>query len=394
MITVPKGFRFAAARAGFKYKDRDDLGLILSDTPCACAGVFTRNRFKAAPVLQCREILAAGGPVRGVLVNAGQANACTGEEGLINCRVTLDLAGKAVGVEAVELLPASTGVIGPQLPMEKFRQALPDLVRGLDSGQPVQVAKAMMTTDKFPKLAWGRLRSETGEARILGMAKGAGMIAPDMATLLVFVVTDAEVEPGWWQTAVKRAADNSFNRITVDGDTSTNDTLLALAGGASGFCVDTAQEKDAFYEILEEVCQGLAYMVVEDAEGGTRVVRIQVGGAADDFEAELAARAVADSPLVKTAMFGRDPNWGRIVAAIGRSGADFDPDQVSLRIGGVSIFENGRPLPGDMDALLAPHMNRADITVDVILGSGSGASTVLASDLTHEYVSINADYRT
>ncbi|MFW5488204.1 MAG: bifunctional glutamate N-acetyltransferase/amino-acid acetyltransferase ArgJ [Desulfovibrio sp.] len=392
-IPVPRGFCFAAAGAGFKKPGRLDLGVIVSEVPASAAGVFTTNKFQAAPVLVCIDSLQRGGQFRALMANSGQANACTGGEGLARCRESLILVGDALGLKASEILPTSTGVIGQQFDMHKWRAAMPELGESLTTAGPVEFARAIMTTDNVPKLSWRVIDVDGGEVRILGMAKGAGMISPNMATLLGFVTCDAEVDPAWWQQALRRAVDVSFNRVTVDGDTSTNDTILALANGQSGARPQGA-ELDALEKALTEVCQDLAYMIVEDAEGGTKVARIRVSGAVDQAQAEMVARTIGNSPLVKTALFGCDPNWGRIVAALGRSGAEFEPDHVTMRIGGVVIFTDGAPVQGDMDGLLALTMKRAEIPIDIELAAGDGAYELLASDLTHEYISINADYRT
>jgi glutamate N-acetyltransferase/amino-acid N-acetyltransferase len=396
-IAIPKGFSFATAAAAFRKEGRQDLGLVLSDRPAVAAGLFTTNRFQAAPVLVCKELLEKSGTARGVVVNSGQANACTGDVGVVNCRLALEMTAEALGNGLAEedLLPMSTGVIGPHLRLDRWKAALDPLAHSLGKAGPVDVAKAMLTTDKFPKLAWGRVADESGatRARVLGVAKGAGMICPNMATMLGLVLTDAQVEPKEWKALLRRAVDQSFNRVTVDGDTSTNDTVLGLANGASG-SVFSGAGLEALERAVTEVCQALSYMLVEDAEGGTKVIRITVAGAEDDAQAELAARTVGHSPLVKTAFYGKDANWGRIVAALGRSGAHFDPDRVLVRLGGIAIFRNGRPEEGDMDSLLAPHLHRRDVSLEISLGDGPGRYVLLASDLTHEYVSINADYRT
>jgi len=405
MIPVPKGFRFATAKAAFKREGRYDLAVLLSDDPAVAAGVFTTNRFQAAPVVQCIETLATRSRVRGLVANSGQANACTGEQGIVDCRVSLDMTAQALGVAMDGLLPASTGVIGQRIKLDRWRSALPELTESLGQAGPMEFARAIMTTDAFPKLAWAMVRphGESGQAgpdgqvaRVLGIAKGAGMICPNMATMLGFIACDAEVEPDLWQEMLSQAVARSFNRITVDGDTSTNDCVLALANGASGLRIGGTETGGlkALQTAVSDVCEALAYMIVQDAEGGTKVVRIRVMGATDDRQAELAARAVGHSPLVKTALFGRDANWGRIVAAVGRSGAEFNPDRVAMAIGGVTIFENGAPLAGDIDGLLAAHMHQRDISIEVRLGDGPGKYTLLASDLTAEYVRINADYRT
>ena len=396
VIPVPKGFSFATASAAFKYTTgRDDLALIVSDSPAAAAGVFTQNLFQAAPVPVAKAQLAAsGGHARAILVNAGQANACTGAAGIADCRETLSLVAKATDLSPEEILPASTGVIGARLKMDKWKAVVPTLAENLGQTPAMAAAKAIMTTDSFPKIAWGTLTTDAGEVRVLGMAKGAGMIAPNMATMIGVLLCDAKVGSLWWQEAVAAAADRSFNSVTVDGDTSTNDCVLGLANGASEVVIDSAEGRQALLAVMAEVCQTLAAMLVQDAEGGTKVLRIKVTGAASPAEAELAARAVGNSPLVKTAFFGRDANWGRIVCAIGRSGAVFDPDDVAVRIGGVPVFENGMPVADDLDALLAPHMRRGEIPVDIELGGGPGRYLLLASDLTYDYIKINADYRT
>ncbi len=396
VIPVPKGFSFATASAAFKYTTgRDDLALIVSESPAAAAGVFTQNLFQAAPVTVAKAQLAAsGGHARAVLVNAGQANACTGAAGIADCRETLSMVAKATDLSPEEILPASTGVIGARLKMDKWKAVVPTLAENLGQTPAMAAAKAIMTTDSFPKIAWGTLTTEAGEVRVLGMAKGAGMIAPNMATMIGVLLCDAKVGSLWWQEAVAAAADRSFNSVTVDGDTSTNDCVLGLANGASEVVIDSAEGRQALLAVMAEVCQTLAAMLVQDAEGGTKVLRIKVTGAASPAEAELAARAVGNSPLVKTAFFGRDANWGRIVCAIGRSGAVFDPEGVAVRIGGVPVFENGMPVADDLDALLAPHMRRGEIPVDIELGGGPGRYLLLASDLTYDYIKINADYRT
>ena len=395
VIPLPKGFSFATAAAGFKRPDRDDLALIVSEPPAAAAGVFTRNLFQAAPVLVAKKQLqTSGGHARAILVNSGQANACTGEDGLADCRATLSLVAGATDLSPEEILPASTGVIGARLKLDKWKAAVPSLAASLGQTSAVAAAKAIMTTDTFPKLAWGSLATEAGEVRVLGMCKGAGMIAPNMATMIGVLLCDAKVGSLWWQEAVAAAADRSFNSITVDGDTSTNDCVLALANGASEVVIDSAEGRQALLAVMVEVCQALAFMLIQDAEGGTKILRVKVQGAASHAEAELAARAVGNSPLVKTAFFGQDANWGRIVAALGRSGANFSPDEVSVRIGGITVFERGMPVADDLDALLAPHMRRGEISLDVELGNGPGRYLLLASDLTYDYVKINADYRT
>ena len=394
MTIVPKGYRFAVAACGFKKADRNDLGLIVSEGPAVAAGVFTTNRFQAAPVLVCKDILAASPVARAIVVNSGQANACTGEEGLANCRATLDMMAKVARVEPGEIFPASTGVIGAQLKMDLWAEAGLKLAGSLGRATAMDVAKAMMTTDSFPKLVAKSVQLAGGEVRLLGMCKGAGMISPNMATMLGFVLCDADLEPKAWREMLSYCADRSFNALTVDGDTSTNDTIIALANGASRVRADDPKSLTALRHCLLSVCQELSYRIVQDAEGGTKVAHITVTGAKSNPQAEAAARTIGNSPLVKTALFGCDPNWGRIIAALGRSGADFEPQDVVLKIGGILVFENGQPAPEDLDALLAPCMRHQDVEIELIIGQGRGSFTLLASDLTKRYVEINADYRT
>jgi len=392
MLEIPEGYTFVALQAGFKYTDRLDLGLILSDRPAAVAGVFTTNRFQAAPVVVARELLAAGQTARAIAVNAGQANACTGIKGIEVCRRSLELMAEGLGLPSESVLPASTGVIGASMDLGKWEQAAARLCAHLEGGSPVDVAKAMTTTDTFPKLAGRRVNLSGGAARILGMAKGAGMICPNMATMLCFLVTDIQVGTPLWRRMLAESTGLSFNRISIDGDTSTNDCVLGLANGASGVQLKAADEQ-VFQEALTALCRELAYLVVQDAEGGTKVIRIRIRGAADDRQAEAAARTVAHSPLVKTALFGQDPNWGRIVAALGRSGAEFDPHEVAVSLSGQLIFTGGEPVDEDLDALLAPYMERQEILLEVDLGNAGAEYEMLTSDLSTEYVRINADYR-
>ncbi len=391
-MNIPSGFRFSTAQCGFKRPGRADLALVVSDAPAAAAGVFTTNRFQAAPVLVAREILAASpAGIRALVVNSGQANACTGQEGIDKCRATLELLG-ALGLRPEEVLPASTGVIGDQLKMDLWELGVPSLRDNLGRVGLVDVARAVMTTDTFPKIAAREVSLGSGAVRLAGFCKGAGMICPNMATMLGFILCDAGVDPAWWQAALTRCVDKSFNAITVDGDTSTNDCVLALANGAAAPAAGA--DLQILEEALLEICQDLAYMIVQDAEGGTKVMRVNVSGAASMADAQLAARAVGNSPLVKTALYGRDPNWGRIVAALGRSGASFVPEDVVVRIAGLTIFRQGTPVKADWDSLLASALRRDTVDIDIELGAGGAELTLLASDFTEEYIKINAEYRT
>ncbi|MBG0790675.1 MAG: bifunctional glutamate N-acetyltransferase/amino-acid acetyltransferase ArgJ [Desulfovibrionaceae bacterium] len=390
---IPKGFTFGAAAASFKKPGKLDLGAVVSGTPAVAAGVFTTNKFKAAPVLQCKEMLADGRKFSGFLVNSGQANACTGDQGRANCRRTLNLAAQALGVPADELLPASTGVIGAQFDMDKWEAALPGLAESLGKVGPEETAKAIMTTDTVHKLASASFALKGGEVRLLGMCKGAGMISPNMATMLSFIACDADIAAEAWQAMLADCVNLTINRVTVDGDMSTNDCVMALANGASGVAVETEEDYVLLRKHLLSVLEELAYLIVMDAEGGTKVAFIEVSGAKSDADAEKVARAVGNSPLVKTALFGSDPNWGRIICAAGYSGADFKAENLVLKIGGVLVFRGGTPEPGDMDDLLGPIMKERDIVIHLDIGDGPGSTMLLASDLTRDYVSINADYR-
>jgi len=365
---------------------------VISDVPAVAAGVFTTNRFQAAPVLVAKEILEAGpSGIRAMVVNSGQANACTGQEGIDKCRGTLDLLS-ALGLQPSEILPASTGVIGDQLKMDLWEKGMQPLRENLGKVGLVDMARAIMTTDTFPKMAAREVELAVGTVHFAGFCKGAGMICPNMATMLGFILCDAGVDQAWWQGALVRCVDKSFNAITVDGDTSTNDCVLALANGTA--VKAEARDLEVLEEALLEICQDLAYMIVQDAEGGTKVMRINVRGAASMADAQLAARAVGNSPLVKTALYGRDPNWGRIVAALGRSGASFVPEDVIVRIAGMTIFRQGTPVKADWDSLLASALRRDTVDIDLELGAGSAELTLLASDFTEEYIKINAEYRT
>ncbi len=391
-VKLPKGFQLATASAGFKKAERKDLSLAVSDVPAVAAGVFTTNAFKAAPVLVGQEIIAGGAPVRAVLVNTGQANACTGDEGLANCRKTMELIAENFGISSHEVLPASTGVIGAQLKMDLWQRAMPSLRADLGKSSTEEFAKSIMTTDSFPKFVSHEIELAGGKITLTGFAKGAGMICPNMATMIALVLCDVKIGTEEWQGLFIRAVGKSFNRATVDGDTSTNDTLYGLANGVSGVEV-TAKDIPLLEQSLVDLLKKLAYMLVQDGEGATKVMHIKVRGAKRDAEAELIARTVGHSPLVKTAMYGKDANWGRIVAAVGRSGANFDPAKVRVSICGVEVFANEQPTNCDFDALLKEPLQGRDIEILITVGEEHGRYSLMASDLTHEYVSINADYR-
>ncbi len=389
---LPKGFRASSAQAGFKAPNRYDLGLIVSDRPAQVAALFTTNVFCAAPVQVCREVVRERGVARAVVANSGQANACTGEEGLANCRETRRLVAEITGIAPEEVLTLSTGVIGAQLRMDRWRAAMPELKANLGTRDAEGFTRAFMTTDAFPKYAVREVTLSGGTVRLAGMAKGAGMICPNMATMLSVVLCDAEVEGPVWQAMFGRAVNATFNRVSVDGDTSTNDTVLGLANGASGVTAsgdDAATLETALTDILGQ----LAYMLVKDGEGATKVMHIRVEGAASDAEAETIARTVGHSQLVKTAIYGKDANWGRIVAAVGRSGATVKPDALVLTLCGIERFRNGQPVNDDAEDRLYELLQGNDVDIHISLGVGQGAYTLLASDLSHDYVTLNSDYR-
>jgi len=392
MHTLPKGYRLATIDAGFRKERRDDLALLVSDVPAELAGVFTTNIFKAAPVLVGMETVQTRRHARAVVVNSGRANACTGDEGIARCRATLEMVARNTGLQPHEILPMSTGVIGEQLRLELWEKAVPAMARRLGAADLEAFAKAIMTTDAFPKFAIAELKLSGGVVRLCCAAKGAGMICPHMATMLSVFFCDAAVDAERWREMFRRAVDGTFNRVSVDGDTSTNDTLIGLANGASGVSV-REDEFPLFEDAVRNVLGKISYMLVQDGEGATKVMHIRVRGAATPEDAERVARTVGHSQLVKTAMFGRDPNWGRIAAAAGRSGAAFRAEKVDIRLCDVQLLKNGQPTGVDVDAVLTEPLNRRDIHIEIELGAGDAEYFFLASDLGHDYVSCNADYR-
>ncbi len=389
---TPKGFVFNAVSAGIRDPGRLDLGLIFSDRPASGAGVFTTNLVRAAPVRLGQQRLPSQS-VRGVLVNSGCANACTGEEGLRDAERLLEATARALSIEEGTLLPASTGVIGERLPVEKMLKVVPELVSGLAPEKVEAFARAILTTDTFPKVIERRLCLRGGEIRLLGIAKGAGMIAPHMATMLAFVLTDARLSVSTLQDLLKESVSYSFNRITVDGDMSTNDTVYALANGASELRPE-GKDFEEFVRVFREVCQELAYLIVKDGEGATKTVRIKVCGAEDEEKALIMARTVANSLLVKTAFFGEDPNWGRILAALGRSGVPFDPYEVDLFLEEVPIVKDGLSLGKEAEEQAHQVMQKSEFTLTISLKRGNAEAEILTCDLSYEYVKINAEYRT
>jgi glutamate N-acetyltransferase/amino-acid N-acetyltransferase len=391
-VTAPLGFRAAAVAAGIK-PDRPDLALVVADRRCATAGVFTANRAQAAPVLVSREHLSSG-QARAVIINAGCANAATGERGLKDAWQMASLTAQALGCTAAEVVVASTGVIGVHLPMDKVRAAIPAAVAGLSRDGGPAAARAIMTTDTKPKEIQVEFPLGGKTARVGGMAKGAGMIAPNMATLLAFFTTDAAVEPSLLRRALVEAVGEGLNRITVDGDTSTNDTAVVMASGAleARAIGREGADYDAFRRALTAASQALARMIVRDGEGASRIAEVRVEGAQSAAEADRVARTIAESPLVKTALHGGDPNWGRILAAAGRAGVAIDPDRVGIWIGDVWVAENGQAREYSEEEAHSA-MTADPVLIRVHLGQGKAAGFMWTCDLTRGYVDINAHYR-
>ena len=394
-IKVPKGFSAAGAICGIKKSGKKDFALIVSDSPCQAAGFFTQNAFAAAPVELCRLHLKKSSGIRAVAINSGCANACTGKKGLADAREMARLVSKAVGCKTENVLVASTGVIGPYLPMEKISAGVNMTAQGLSPNGFRDAAESIMTTDTKMKIASLDLEIGGRTIAFLGMAKGSGMIHPQMATMLAFITTDAAISGAALRKAGKRAVALSFNCVTVDGDTSTNDTLLILANGQAGnkTIASSGRDYEIFQSALTDICQALARMIAEDGEGATRVIRINVTGARNEKDAQRAAKAVATSNLVKTAIFGRDANWGRIICAVGNSGAAFIPDKITVHMGDVLLFAKGAPQVKSEEDLRRVMENR-EVPIAIDLKNGAASAICWTCDLTYDYVKINADYRT
>lgn len=390
-VTFASGFRAGAIAAGVKdgTPGRLDVALLAADGPCTAAAVFTTNQVAAAPLAITRKHL-AGGPLRGVVVNSGNANACTGVQGERDALAMAAAAAAKLGCAPGSIAVASTGVIGIPLPVERIAKAVERIETGADGWDAF--SRAIMTTDTRPKVAEREVWLAGQPVRVGGVAKGSGMIHPNMATLLVFVTTDALLDAAGAQAALRAAVAVSFNAISVDGDTSTNDMALLLASGASGVRPE-GHEAAAFAAALTEVCADLAHQVIADGEGATKVFEVRVRGAASDDDARLAARTITTSSLVKTAIHGADPNWGRILAAAGRSGARVDPRRASVRIADIDVFSGGSPARWDADAVRKA-FEAPEIVITLDLGLGDGTASAWGCDLSAEYVHINADYTT
>ncbi|QTA82390.1 Arginine biosynthesis bifunctional protein [Desulfonema limicola] len=389
---ICKGFKAAGVVSGLKKKKAKDLGLIWSEVPANAAGVFTRNLVQAAPVILDRERLKSG-RCQAVIVNSGNANCCTGKQGMEDAAAMIRFAAAALNIPESLVCAASTGVIGQPMPIHKIETAMPDLAASLSSEGLDDFARAIMTTDLVPKVL--TLKGETGGRTfsITAAAKGSGMIRPDMATMLCFVCTDLEVPVDILQKTLVNSTNFSFNRITVDGDTSTNDTVLIMANGMSGAVIKTEQDRALFQAMLDEILMGMAKMMVKDGEGATKLVEIEVKGALSDNDARAVADTIAHSSLVKTALFGEDANWGRIVAAAGRAGVYADPEKIDIYFNNIMMCKNSMTCGDKAEAEAAKVLKTPEFTITIDLNSGKGKASVFTCDFSIDYVKINADYR-
>lgn len=390
-----KGFQTAAVAAGIRYADRLDLGLIVSETPVVTTGAFTTSQVKAAPVVLDMERLKQG-KAQAILINSGCANACTGEKGMQAAIAAGNCAASALGIAPEMVQVSSTGVIGEQLNVQAIEKAMPGLVAKLSPDNFEQVAKAIMTTDTVSKTAFRSVRIGEQEVHFMGMAKGAGMIMPNMATMLAFVLTDAQISFQQLHGALIKGVERTFNRITIDGDTSTNDMILVMANGAAGnpWIDDGASEYLAIFQsTLEDLLKDLALQIVADGEGATKFITIRVCGAREEADGERIARTVANSSLVKTAFFGEDANWGRIMAAMGRSGVRIYLERVDIAFGDVAIVKNGLGLGKEAEKAATAVLKEKNILVTIDLKDGRGCAEIYTCDFSIDYVKINADYR-
>ncbi len=393
-LAIPEGFRASAVKAGIKPSGGLDLAVLAADRPCAAAGTFTTNRVAAAPVQWCRTLVPSES-IRGIVINAGNANAATGATGLENARKTASLAAQRLGCEPSQILVASTGVIGHQLPMDRLEEGLGRALASLSEEESAfrGASEAILTTDTRPKVVSRRLNLTSGPVTLLGMAKGAAMIGPNMATMLAFLLTDARVTPGVLQGVLSQAVDASFNCISVEGHTSTNDSVLLLARSSNRPALQ-GEDLSRFADLVREACNDLARMIPDDGEGATHLITIDVEGCLNRDEAHRIARAVANSPLVKTAIHGADPNWGRIVSAAGYAGVPFEESELSLWLNGVPLYEAGAPLPFNAQAVSDDLKAHRETRIRLVLTRGNASVRFWTCDLTAEYVRLNADYTT
>jgi glutamate N-acetyltransferase/amino-acid N-acetyltransferase len=386
------GFKAAGIASGLKKNGQKDLGLIYSQVPANVAGLFTKNRVKAAPVLLDMELVRSGS-CRAVIVNSGNANCCTGEQGLRDAKTMAYLAASELGISNELVFVASTGVIGEPLPIEKIKAAIPDLVRSLQAEGIPDLARSIMTTDTVPKTASAQGVVEEKTFTVTGVAKGAGMIRPDMATMLCFVCTDVGASPDILKETLLKAADRSFNRITIDGDTSTNDTVMVMANGLSGAVIRSVLHKKIFQKVLDKIFLDLAKQLLRDGEGVTKLVEILVRGAVSDSDARNVADTVAHSPLVKTSFFGEDANWGRIVGAVGRANAKIDPNKIDVYFDDVQMVKGGIGRGNVAESEATKVLCKPEFVVTIDLNMGRGSDWMYTCDFSVDYVRINADYR-
>lgn len=393
-MTLPQGFRFAGICAGVKPSGNRDVALLVSDTDCSAAGVFTTNMVRAAPVRACQRRLPSNS-IRGVVINSGNANACTGEQGEQDAEEMCATLAQTTGCQAEHVLVCSTGVIGRLLPMDKLRSGIKSAASVLEASEDAlsDAATAILTTDTRPKVSRKVIEAGGKTAAVVGIAKGAAMIGPNMATMLAFVLTDASVPSELCQQALRQGVDTSFHCISVEGHTSTNDTVLLLANGASGLVVNDGN-KNSFLAAVQEVCQELAQAIIEDAEGASHKITIDVTGTRTNEEAKRIAKTVAESALVKTAVYGNDPNWGRICSAAGYAGVDFAESDMSLRVNGTLLYDRGKPTAFDEAQESERMRSQRETLVELIFQLGDGRCRFWTSDLTREYVHLNADYTT
>lgn len=393
--SVP-GFKVSGMAGGIKKNGKNDLALIVSDTPAVTAGVFTQNRVQAAPVILSRKQLNKSRIFRAVIVNSGNANACTGPQGMKDCRAVLKRLAKELNISSSKILSASTGIIGVPLPVDKILTAIPQLVNNLAPNNWSQTAKAIMTTDLVAKTSGVEYREQNRQIIVAGIAKGSGMIDPNMATMLAFIQSNAAIEEITLQAALKEAVDQTFNRITVDGECSTNDCVILMANGQAGNPVirQGSPAYKRFANALTGVCRDLAIKIVEDGEGASKFVTVRVRGARSTKQAETVASSVANSNLVKTALFGADPNWGRILCAVGYAGVPFDPGRVDISLNALPLVKRGAPTANISQKALERSMKKKSIVIDIHLNSGNQSVEVYTCDLSYDYVKINAEYTT
>jgi len=388
-----QGFKAAGIAAGIKKGQKKDLGLIFSQVPANAAAVFTQNKIQAAPIILAKERITSG-VCQAVIVNSGNANCCTGQAGLTDAETMARLAAYGLGIDEDMVLVSSTGVIGEPLPVDKIEAGIPELIDTLSPQGFPDFAEAIMTTDTVTKTATGQGIANGKEFKVTGVVKGAGMIRPDMATMLCFVCSDVDATPEVIKETLVKSTELSFNRISIDGDTSTNDTVLVLANGLSGAVIQSPDDKAAFQKVLDTVLLDLAKQLVRDGEGATKLVEIRVRGAATDSDARNIADTVAHSPLVKTAFFGEDANWGRIMGAVGRAGAAVDPDNIDVYFDDIQMVKFGMGCGKSVEAEATKVLKKAEFVVTVDLNIAEGSASVLTCDFSVDYVRINSDYRT